>query len=117
MTVNARTLEHAIAKMLSHPLDEVREIGAQVKITALAEVPTLVKYANPLPYLTDTCAVLSHRVHAEQNANSNNNTLEKSDWCQLIDFDRRFSLRAAVLGGVKIASRRLPCGFGTRPAR
>jgi thymidylate synthase ThyX len=50
MTANARTLEHAIRKMLSHPLDEVRQLGAEVKAAAFAEVPTLLKYADPTPY-------------------------------------------------------------------
>jgi len=54
MTANARTLEHAISKMLSHPLAEVRTIGEEVKNVALSEVPTLVKYANPLPSLLET---------------------------------------------------------------
>ncbi|MGH2594211.1 MAG: FAD-dependent thymidylate synthase [Anaerolineae bacterium] len=51
MTANARVMEHAITKMLSHPLEEVRDIGAEVKRVALAEVPTLVKYADRSPYL------------------------------------------------------------------
>lgn len=51
MTANARVLEHAIVKMLSHPLAEVREIGAEVKAVAQGEVPTLVKYADASPYL------------------------------------------------------------------
>src|SRR3990170_2881599 len=51
MTANARALEHAITKMLSHPLEEVRAIGTEVKRVAAAEVPTLLKYANPNPYL------------------------------------------------------------------
>jgi thymidylate synthase ThyX len=58
MTANARALEHAITKMLSHPLEEVRAIGAEVKAVACAEVPTLVKYADPSPYLMDTAAAL-----------------------------------------------------------
>lgn len=52
MTVNARALEHAIRKMLSHPLEEVRSIGEAVKEAALSETPTLVKYADPNPYMT-----------------------------------------------------------------
>lgn len=51
MTANARVLEHAIQKMLSHPLPEVREIGAEIKRVAQAEAPTLVKYAERSPYL------------------------------------------------------------------
>ncbi|MBI3998930.1 MAG: FAD-dependent thymidylate synthase [Armatimonadetes bacterium] len=58
MTANARALEHAITKMLSHPLEEVRAIGAEVKEVARTEVPTLVKYADPNPYLVETAAAL-----------------------------------------------------------
>ena len=81
MTANARVLEHAISKMLSHPLAEVRETGEEVKEAALAEIPTLVKYATPLSYLTETSAAFYHR---EKNKK---NSMVKSDWCQLIDFD------------------------------
>jgi thymidylate synthase ThyX len=52
-TINARALEHAIRKMLSHPLAEVRAIGDEVRKVALAEVPTLVKYAETNEYLRD----------------------------------------------------------------
>jgi thymidylate synthase ThyX len=51
MTANARTLEHAIRKMLAHPLEEVRQIGRETKDAAVGEVPTLLKYADPSPYL------------------------------------------------------------------
>jgi len=51
MTANARTLEHAIRKMLSHPLEEVRQIGQAAKDAASEEVPTLLKYADAQPYL------------------------------------------------------------------
>jgi len=54
ITINARALEHALRKMLSHPLMEVRAIGAEIKRAALAEVPTLVKYAEENAYLRDT---------------------------------------------------------------
>ncbi len=45
VSINARALEHALCKMLSHPLEEVQAIGEEVKAVAQAEVPTLVKYA------------------------------------------------------------------------
>ncbi len=51
MTANARVLEHAISKLLSHPLEEVRAIGAEMKCVAQDEVPTLVKYAKRSEYL------------------------------------------------------------------
>jgi len=87
MTANARVLEHAISKMLSHPLAEVREIGEQVKSAALAEIPTLVKYATPLPYLTETSAAFYHKPSGQDKKNNQVNPSVKSDWCQLIDFD------------------------------
>lgn len=52
VTLNARALEHAIRKMLSHPLGEVRDIGEEVRQVAQREVPTLVKYAQASPYLS-----------------------------------------------------------------
>jgi len=54
MTINARALEKCICKMLSHPLNEVREVGIAVKEVAQRDVPTLVKYANHSPYLIET---------------------------------------------------------------
>ncbi|MEI8360655.1 MAG: FAD-dependent thymidylate synthase [bacterium] len=50
MSANARTMEYAITKMLSHPLEEVREIGESVKRVALEITPTLVKYADASNY-------------------------------------------------------------------
>jgi len=46
MSANARTMEYAITKMLSHPLDEVRAIGKDLKKVAMEITPTLVKYAD-----------------------------------------------------------------------
>ncbi|HEY69104.1 MAG TPA: FAD-dependent thymidylate synthase [Anaerolineae bacterium] len=50
MTVNARSLANAIRKMLSHRLEEVRQIGRMVKDVAQHEVPTLLKYLQPVSY-------------------------------------------------------------------
>ena len=84
MTANARVLEHAISKMLSHPLAEVRAIGEQVKQVTSRETPTLVKYANPIPY----------QAQVEQDFSSLELELEESlgmetsqDWCTLTQFD------------------------------
>jgi len=60
MTANARVLEHAIKKMLSHPLQEVREIGAETKRVAQTEVPTLVKYAEPSDYISRLSSARAH---------------------------------------------------------
>ena len=83
LTANARVLEHSISKMLSHPLAEVRQIGEEIKQVAQAEVPTLVKYADTLPYLVETA---QNFIHAPQNSGKIERE-EKTDWCRLIVFD------------------------------
>jgi thymidylate synthase ThyX len=96
VTANARALEHAISKMLSHPLEEVRQIGTEVKRVAQAEVPTLVKYADSLPYLTETAEdfaslEIKHKEHEGHDG--------MDDWCTLIDYDPEGEVKilAAVL--------------------
>ena len=86
MTVNARALEHAIRKMLSHPLAEVREIGQTVKESAQSEVPTLVKYADKVPYLTATREDLKD--HAKELGLD-----QSSEPLRLIDYDPDAELR------------------------
>jgi thymidylate synthase ThyX len=54
LTANARTLEHLISKMLSHPLAEVRKAGERIKDEATKVIPTLIKYARPSEYLIET---------------------------------------------------------------
>lgn len=54
MTANARTLEHLISKMLSHPLAEVRAAGEQIREHATRVIPTLIKYARENDYARDT---------------------------------------------------------------
>jgi thymidylate synthase ThyX len=80
MTVNARVLEIVIRKMLSHPLAEVRQIGEKTKEVAKAEVPTLVKYADAVPYFIETSTEIAKRKSQITN--------HKSDWCNLIDYDK-----------------------------
>ena len=54
VTANARVLEHAISKLLSSPLAEERDLGAEVLEQGRAITPTLIKYAQPNAYLLDT---------------------------------------------------------------
>jgi len=61
MTANARVIENTVRKMLSHELAEVREIGELMKEVSKAETPTLVKYADAVPYLADTTDELNDR--------------------------------------------------------
>jgi thymidylate synthase ThyX len=82
MTANARVLENAIRKMLSHPLVEIRAIGDEMKAVAQGEVPTLVKYAESVPYLVDTAGDL------EAMQGYLPGSTGSGDWCTLIDYDR-----------------------------
>ncbi len=83
MTANARVIEMIIRKMLSHPLAEVRQIGEKMKEVAKAETPTLVKYADVVPYFVETVQELGIR-----NLESGKTVNRKFDWCSLIDYDK-----------------------------
>ncbi len=91
MTINARALEHAIRKMLSHPLLEVRQIGGQVKEVAKAEVPTLVKYAETVPYLVETANEFEKQENRGTIYEARTANIEDQDskaFCRLVDFDQ-----------------------------
>jgi thymidylate synthase ThyX len=93
MTINARSLEHAICKMLSHSLMEVQIIGEEVKKVAQEEVPTLVKYAVGSEYMQKTPEGW------EIQPDSSGLNAENGDWCRLVNFDPEGELKilAAVL--------------------
>ncbi|HMB22013.1 MAG: FAD-dependent thymidylate synthase [Chloroflexota bacterium] len=80
MTANARVLESMIRKLLSHELLEVRQIGERVKEVARGEVPTLVKYADAVPYLMETTREIAKRPSTTDH--------RPSDWCTLVDYDK-----------------------------
>ncbi len=85
MTANARVIENTIRKMLSHELAEVREIGAKVKEVAKAETPTLVKYAEVVPYLVETGKEISLTPCPSP---SGRGVGVREGWCCLIDYDK-----------------------------
>ena len=102
MTANARVLEHAVRKMLSHPLLEVQEIGERVKEVSKVETPTLVKYADRVPYFQETGADFSERAAALP-------AELLAGMLDLVDYDPEAELRilAAALyapGGASFAS-------------
>lgn len=59
ITANARTLEHLLTKMMSHPLQECRDLGESMKCEAQIVVPTLIKYAALSPYIVETGEALA----------------------------------------------------------
>ena len=83
MTANGRVIENAVRKWLSSPLVEVREIGEAVKQVAQGELPTLVKYAEAVPYLVETPPLLSpyvQRTWGEPDGGEGG--------CDLVDYDK-----------------------------
>ncbi len=54
MTANARCLEHAAIKLLSHPLLEMQDIGKAIKEAAVRVTPTLIKYVEQNEYIMGT---------------------------------------------------------------
>lgn len=85
VTINARALEHALRKMLSHPLEEVRQVGAEIKRAADARLPALIKYVDRVPYLEESAAELTR---AAQAVRAPADILPgREDWCRLVHFD------------------------------
>ena len=58
LTLNARTLEHLITKLLSQPLEEGRTLGLRIKEEARHVVPTLLKYADFNAYRAEAGAAM-----------------------------------------------------------
>jgi thymidylate synthase ThyX len=83
MTANGRVLENAIRKWLSSPLAEVRDIGETVKAVAQAELPTLVKYADAVPYMMETGREFESRVYSPDSP-----AVHSEDQCSLVEYDK-----------------------------
>jgi len=83
VTANARVIEMMIRKMLSHRLGEVRQIGEKTKEVAKSETPTLVKYADVVPYWVETFKEIGELEIGNLEIGN-----RQSDWCNLIDHDK-----------------------------
>jgi hypothetical protein len=59
----------------------VRQIGGRVKEVALGETPTLVKYADTVPYLVET-------INEFNNSDTTYRGSSENKWCTLIDYDK-----------------------------
>ena len=80
ITANARTLEHAITKLMSSNLAEERDIGLEIRDQARSITPTLVKYADRNPYLAQIRSLQSEA----QSGDSSPPSVDVS----LLDYDR-----------------------------
>lgn len=82
VSINARALEHALQKMLSHPLSEVRKIGEEIKTVSLKNIPTLVKYAYRNDYLIRIEDDITKRISKVISKGTSDDA-----WCECIDYD------------------------------
>lgn len=54
ITINARSLEHMVRKLLSYPLSEAKELGESIKREGMKVIPTLIRYAEENEYMVET---------------------------------------------------------------
>ncbi len=94
MTINARALAHALRKMLSHPLAEVREIGLAIQQVAEAETPTLVRYVTPVQGWQALAEAMQRRTAAFRGGGT-----YADEWCHLVSWEPKGEVRvlAALL--------------------
>jgi hypothetical protein len=78
--------------MLSHPLEEVRQIGAEINAVAVERVPTLLNYTAPSANLAETGQALTRLAAALGQG-------QPGDWCRLVAFtpDSENQVLAAAL--------------------
>lgn len=84
ITMNARSFEWAITKGLSHPVKEVRDIAAEMKIAGQEVTPTLIKYADENPCLVETLATM-RKVAKEWSAGE---TPTEAKPVQIVDYEK-----------------------------
>ena len=94
VTMNARSMEHAIRKLLSSDLSEEREFGEELKTEGRRITPTLIRYADRNEYM-----VLTREAQMEQQADED--APEAYDDCsaELVHYDHQAELKlvAALL--------------------
>ena len=99
VTINARGLEHAISKMLSHPLAEVRTLGEETLTAARPVLPTLLKYAEASPYLSGLSVALEEEAKRLSDLQKMRPASPAGDWCRCLhaDADGELLVLAAAL--------------------
>ena len=88
LTANARTLEHAISKLMSSELAEERDVGRELRERGRSITPTLVKYADHNAYLAG-----HRRVRAAEDEDAPNVAPVS---VRLLDYDRDATRRLSA---------------------
>ena len=86
MTVNARNLEYALVKLLSHNLEEMHEIAEEIKQAAIKIVPTLIKYVKKNSYIIETSKELEKK--ANEILSSIKDNSRKENYVELVEYDK-----------------------------
>ena len=90
VTMNARSMEHAVTKLLSSPTAEERELGDELKEKGRQITPTLVKYADFNPYIAGT------RERQERLSPPNETSSEEKIEARLVSFDEQADVTLAA---------------------
>ena len=94
VTINARALAHTLRKMLTHPLAEVREIAEAMRAVVEAEVPTLLRYVEPVEAWQRGADALTQYLEGFRAGGTYSET-----WCHMVSWEPKGEARvlAALL--------------------
>lgn len=95
VTMNARSMEYAITKLLSSPLDEMRSLGYELYEAGMKSVPTLIKYAQRSSFLVQLDQVRAEMVKKVGVVSQNFKLSGKS-----VSHDRFFAVMEMQVGEV-----------------
>lgn len=91
-TFNARSLVHAIEKLLSYPLEEARDVGIQIKEEASKFLPTLMKAAEKSSYIEETEKALRklalREIGQSKEENNEESCKEKEFEVRVVSYDK-----------------------------
>ncbi len=89
MTINSRSMEHAVTKLLSSDLQELREIGEELKEQGKKMTPTLIKYANRNDYIVGTR-------QSQKNSTKSASSKPTSAYSKLVSYDANAERKVAA---------------------
>lgn len=96
VTMNTRSLEHAVRKLLSSELQEERELGEEMKEQARTITPTLVRYADRNEYMVRSREAVLAQSAALQPATAQPAAGARSVEARLVDYPRDAEARIAA---------------------
>jgi len=107
VTINARALEHALRKMFTSPLAEVRAMGEEMRQVSSARLPTLIKYVERVTYHEDLARRMSEAAACLDSGT------EAQDWCVLTPAGEEGEARVLAAGLYRYGS----CSFASALAK